>query len=138
MDTSQKKILKVLGVLLIGALLWYLLFFDSRVHALNGLLENDDELASYPYHFQVFKLEENIAIVSSPRSPRHSALVSLRIMFPNLVYENDDSPRMLEAQKQLAKIQYRAKEIIEKQPDVKAVKWELDERWLNNNGVTVY
>lgn len=61
-----------------------------------------------------------------------------RVYALNQLLENDDSPRMIEAQKALASVQYKAKTIIEEQPEVSSVKWKLDERWSNGNGVSVY
>ena len=76
--------------------------------------------------------------LSSPRSAEASAVRSLKFMFPALQYENDDSERMIQAQKELARIQMHAASIVKEEEDINEIAWELDTWWLQDHGVVIY
>lgn len=135
LDDFSRRYLYLLGAALLVALVWWLISLDSRVAKLNELLAADARLAAYPYQFRVLKLEEGVAYMSSPRSAQMSALQSLSVMFPDLKHAALESPRMTEAQEQLAEVQSHAAALIRSQDDVQRVIWVLDERWLANHGI---
>jgi len=134
MDQFTRRYLYILSAVALAALVLWVSGKDSRVGALNDLLEADEQLASYPYQFRVLSLEEGMAEMTSPRSARMSATRSLRIMFPELQDKSAVSPEMMEAQEQLASVQSRAAALIQAQLDVRQVRWTLDERWLSRHG----
>jgi len=134
MDSFTRRYLFILSAAALAVLVLWLSGRDSRVGALNDLLAADEQLASYPYQFQVLSLADGVAEMTSPRSARMSAIRSLRIMFPELQDKSAVSPEMMAAQERLADVQSRAAAIIQAQEDVQRVQWTLDERWLSRHG----
>ena len=59
-------------------------------------------------------------------------------MYPHLIYESDDSERMVEAQKELARVQSKAAELVKEEPDIDEIQWELDKWWLQGHGVVYF
>ncbi len=133
-NTLTKKKVAVPLIITTFIFIWVLVF-DIRASALNEILANDAEISRYPYSFRVVGVNDGVATMYSLRSAEASAIRSLRFMFPALVYENDDSQTMAEAQKQLARIQSKAARIVKDQPDIQEIKWKLDKRWLEGHGV---
>lgn len=124
----------ILGLIAVVVLL-VLASRDPRVGELNDLLEADAQLADYPYRFRVLELEDGVAVMSSPRSAEVAASRFLAAAFPRLRNLPATDPAMMAAQQELAERQGRAAELIRRQPDVSAVRWELDRRWLRSHGV---
>ena len=137
MDDFSRRYIYLLGAVCLAGMLWWLSSLDFRVSALNDILAADEQLAAYPYEFRVLSLREGVAEMSSPRSPRASAVQSLRIMFPGLANAGALSDEMVAAQRQLAQVQSRAGNLIGEQEDVRKVRWILDERWLSNHGAYI-
>jgi hypothetical protein len=135
MNTVLKKRLVIITGLIFA---WWFFFFDFRVYQLNNILEQDPQISSYPYEFSVVSFDDGIAKISSPRSGKVSAVTVLRAMFPELRNKSDDSPQMIQAQQNLAKVQSQVATIIKLEEDVKRVSWELDEYWLQNKGIQVF
>lgn len=133
--TKTKTKILSLSIILCISFLW-VFNFDFRALELSNLLARNTDIARYPYLFKVASVSDGVAIMYSPRSADASAIRSLRFMYPSLVYENDDSKKMVDAQMELARIQKKAASIVRNQPDIKKVEWELDKRWLSNHGVT--
>jgi hypothetical protein len=113
----------------------YWLSRDSRVSDINEVLARDSELADYPYPFRVLVLENGVATMSSPRSAEVPVMRFLRTAFPALGATSVDHPDMMAAQDELAERQSRAAQLVKSQPDVNAIRWEIDERWYNEHGV---
>lgn len=112
------------------------IFYESpKVGALNDALADKSELADYPYRFRVLEFDNGVATVSTPRAANFNAFRALRIIFPELANEPDDSPRLYEAQEELASVQALAAEAVRSDPDVRRVDWSLDEHWLRDNGI---
>jgi hypothetical protein len=137
LDAFSKRYLALLAIIALLAGAWWLLSLDSRVSELNDVLDSDSTLAEYPYRFRVLSLENGVAEMSSPRSAQLSATRGLRVMFPELVNAGAVSPEMMAAQEHLASVQSRAAELITAQPDVRRVRWVLDEQWLSGHGIYV-
>lgn len=137
LDDFARRYLYVLGAVLLAAVVWWVANLDFRVGELNDLLESDSELAAYPYEFRVLSLENGVADMSSPRSAQMSAIQGLRILFPALENASAISSEMMAAQEQLARVQSRAGKLVGEQPDVRRVRWVLDESWLSSHGVYV-
>jgi hypothetical protein len=137
MDQFTRRYLFILGTVAVAVSIFWVSNLDSRVGALNDILEADKQLASYPYQFRVISLDKSVANMTSPRSAQMSAIQGLRVMFPQLEGKSAVSPEMIEAQKRLANMQSRAAGLIKAEEDVRSVRWKLDERWLSRNGVYV-
>jgi hypothetical protein len=135
MDSFAKKYLAVLGAVMIIAAAWWLLSRDTRVAELNAMLAADTELAGYPYSFRVLSLENGVAEMSSPRSAEVPVMQFLRSAFPALANTPVDHPEMMAAQDELVRKQARAAKLVTGQPDVRAVRWTLDEDWYRQRGV---
>lgn len=133
-DFSRRYLYVLIGCAVLG-LVWWVSNLDFRVSELNDLLEEDAELAVYPFPFRVVSLANGVARMTSPRSANLAASQSLRVMYPALQHSGAVSDEMMTAQEELARVQSHAAELIVSQPDVKTVRWVLDERWLENHGV---
>lgn len=127
---------------LIGATLvllgfWLYSLWTPRVWEFNDLLEAEPVVAAYPYAFRVTKFNDGIATLSTPRSFAFPAIRFLPILEPELANLAQDDPRMVAAQQRLIDAQQRAMELVQSQPDVRGVRWELDIAWLADHGVQV-
>lgn len=134
--SNKQQALIVLALFLGLALLWFARQ-DPEFNRLNGLLQADTELQTYPYQIRVMKLEDGVAILSSPRSPQVSVLQFLKIAFPKLDTNNPDTPEMIAAQKQLAHVQEKAMKLVKQQPGIKDAQWEIDKSWYANHGIII-
>lgn len=137
MDRFTRRYLTGLALLAAIGAIWWVSNLDGRVSALNSQLADDPYLSDYPYEFRVLAIENGVARMSSPRSADMSAIQGLRIMYPELRDESAVSDRMMTAQEDLARHQSYAGKQVTEHPDVKRVRWVLDERWLSENGVMI-
>lgn len=111
-------------------------FYETPgVAKLNALLEADPAVSAYPYRFRVLELENGVATLGTPRSANFPASRALGILYPELQNEMPDSPAMIDAQKELARVQAIAGRTVEASEDVDRVTWVLDEKWLRNAGI---
>lgn len=134
MDRFTRNYLIILAV--IGFVVLVLaLYEDPLVSDLNALLEDDKEVASYPYQFRVLRLKNGIATMSTPRSTAFPVYRALGILYPHLAGRSQDDPDLMKAQQELARIQKRAQAIVMESPSVNSVRWELDKNWLARHGV---
>ena len=125
-----------LGFVIGAALLtWAISSWNPNVARLNKLLEADAELAAYPYPFRVESLEDGVATMKSPRSFELPAIRFLAVIDPRLAGRPDNDPEVEAAQAALVHHQKRAQELVERQPDVKAVRWTLDRAWYAARGL---
>lgn len=134
MDKFTRNYSIILGIIVLVVLVWAL-YEDPQVSNLNNLLEQDSQVAGYPYEFQVLRLQNGIAIISTPRSSAFPVHRALGILFPNLANRTQDNPDVMEAQQELARIQKRAKAIVLESDKVSNVRWELDKNWLSQYGI---
>lgn len=120
----------------IGVLALFFIFYESpAIGELNERLAANAEVAAYPYRFRILDLDDGVATMGTPRSPEFSAHRALMILFPELRNEPLDSEVLVAAQKEMARIQFIARDIVERSPTVERVTWKLDESWLRSNGV---
>jgi hypothetical protein len=137
LDRGTKIYIGVLvGILLVILVAW-LFSLDPRVWEINDELEQQPEIASYPFPFRVLEIENGVAVVASPRSPEVSVIRFLGLIDPSLSGADPDSPAAIAAQKQLAKIQGRVRELVEGEPDIERVRWQLDLDWFASHGVQI-
>lgn len=136
MDRFTRNYSITLGLILIVFLGW-VLYEDPLVADLNALLEQDSEVAAYPYRFQVLALHDGVATMGSPRSSDFPVYRALGILFPPLANREQDNPDLIQAQQDLARVQKRAMAIVLESGKAKRVRWELDRNWLSRHGVQV-
>lgn len=136
MDRFTRNYSITLGLILIVFLGW-VLYEDPAVAGLNTLLEQDNEVAAYPYRFRVLAMHEGVATMSSPRSSDFPVYRALGILFPPLANRAQDNPDLMQAQQDLARVQKRAMAIVLESGKAKRVRWELDRDWLSRHGVQV-
>ena len=134
MDKFTRNYSIILGIIVLVVLIW-VLYEDPQVSDLNDLLEQDSEVSNYPYQFQVLRLQNGIAIMSTPRSSAFPVHRALGILFPQLKNRAQDNPDVMEAQQGLARIQKRAKAIVMESGKVNSVRWEIDKNWLSQHGI---
>lgn len=134
MDRFTRNYAITLGVILVALLAW-MLYEDPEVSELNGLLEQDSEVAAYPYRFRVLALNKGIAVVSTPRSSEFPVQRALGLLYPTLANRAQDDPDLMKAQQALAHVQKRVAAIVEGSDKVQRVRWELDHNWLGQHGV---
>lgn len=137
MELSPKQQLLIIGLLLFGLLALWFWRQDPQINQLNAALRADSQLLAYPYQFRVTAVNKGIATVTSPRSAQVSVLQFFPLAFPKLDITNPDSPSVIAAQQELARIQEKAATIIQQQPGIQAVTWEIDHDWYASHGLIV-
>ena len=134
MDRATKIYAWFLLAVGLSWLIWTL-YEDPQVSAMNDVLSQDTELATYPYRFRVLRVEEHTAVISTPRSSQVPVARILGILYPAVAGRSPQSPAFQQAQMDLATHQKRAKAVIAGEPGIDAVRWELDRRWLAEHGI---
>ena len=136
MDSFTRNYSIGLGALVFALVaFWIYSVWSPRVWEINDLLESDPLISAYPYQFRLRSLENGVATISTPRSFDVPAIQFVAIVQPGLAGLAQDDPRMIAAQQKLVDAQKRAMGLVQAQPDVKTVAWELDVRWLEDHGV---
>ncbi len=135
MDKFTRNYSIFLGVITLAILVWAL-YEDPIVSDLNDLLEQDQVVSSYPYRFHVLRVNNGVAVISSPRDSMFPMFKALGIIFPRLANRPQDNPDLMQAQQQMAEVQKRAKRIVIESGRVERIRWELDREWLANHGIT--
>lgn len=111
------------------------LYEPPKLRDLNRLLAADPQLAAYPYPFRVLRVEEATAVMGSPRSAEVPVRRVLGAIEPAVAGLADDDPAYQAAQQRLADTQNHARERVLADPEIKAVRWELDADWLRAQGI---
>ncbi len=111
------------------------LYEPPVVRDLNSRLEEDTELAAFPYQFRVVAVNNGIATMYTPRSAEVPVVQVMGIIYPHLAGRPADSEDFQKAQLELARIQKKAKKIVISDPGIKSVQWTLDRDWLSGHGV---
>lgn len=138
MDKFTRNYSIVLGIVVVALLAWWInSIWQPEVWEINKVLDADAELADYPYQFRVKRLDDEVAILSTPRNFQVPAIRFLGVIHPELAGLAQDDPKMIEAQQELIDHQKRAQGIVLSQPGVERVDWELDVQWLADHGVQV-
>jgi hypothetical protein len=135
LDRGTKIYIGVLTAIALAILIAWLLSLDLRVWEINGRLEQDPEICAYSFPFRVLEINKGIAVVASPRSPQVPVMHFLGIVNPVLRNADPDSPAAVAAQKKLAHIQGRVRELVKAEPDIERVSWRVDTDWLAAHGV---
>lgn len=140
MITINKKTLLYSAIVATYVFLIIGFFFiktDPRADELNQLLSDNPELAPYSYKYRVMQVQEDTAIMASPRSSQVSALHALSLIYPALGFKSENSPEMIKAQKEMAHYQKIAAKQIRQQSDISTIRWQIDKAWFTKHGVDV-
>jgi hypothetical protein len=135
MDRFTRNYSIFLGVVVLLLLVWAL-YEDPAVSELNELLQQDQMVTSYPYKFRVLRIENKVAVMSSPRNSMFPMHKALGVIFPRLANRAQDNPDLMQAQQELASVQKQAKSIVMESGKVERIRWELDRQWLSDRGIT--
>ena len=135
----KKKYWIIAILIFLVGLDWYIRAPDATSRQLTSAIEaqGSEKLKNYPYKFRVLKFSDGTAYVSSPRSFAVPAFKALAALYPDLNTKNPDNPEFIAAQKLLAEVQSEAGAIVEKQPGVKQIRWEIDRDWLSAHHIDV-
>lgn len=136
MDRGTRNYSIFLSIFVIGLAALFL-YEDPKVSELNDLLEADPEISEFRYTFRVVELRNSMAIMSSPRSTQVPVARVLGILFPEVAGRKSQSAEFQKAQKRLATIQTRARDLILNDSAIKLVSWQLDREWLILHGILV-
>jgi len=126
---SDKKQFAIVMLIASFFVAW-IVYSNMSIIFINNTVMEDTELGAYPYPFRILRKEGNIAIMGSLRSTGIPASTALKILFPELKDTPDNDKVMQYAQKKMARLQAKAKEIVLKNSDFDSVNWELDENWF--------
>lgn len=130
-----------IALLLVLAVLadWLIQRPDSRARDLNAVLEAkaSAHLKQYPYAFRVLRMEGTTAVMATPRNAQVPALRFIAVIHPEINVHDRNDPAFIAAEQALAAAQSEAREIVQAQPGVKSVRWELDKHWLASHGIEV-
>ena len=121
--------------LVVAALLVVFTYDNPELAELNTLLGADSELAAYPYSFRVLRIDDQVATMTTPRSPEFPAYRALGLLFPDLANLPQEDPRLMQGQIEMAGLQEHAKDIVLRTEHVSQVEWEIDRQWLSGHGV---
>lgn len=127
----------LIAVLALAAIYWFGLRTDPRVAALNQAIEHNGsrELREYPYEFRVLRADGAVAVMATPRSAEVPVYRMIGALYPTLAGRAPNDPDFVAAEKELAKAQSEARQIVLDQPGIGSVKWELDQNWLIAHGI---
>jgi hypothetical protein len=128
----------LVAVALVFVVDWAIKRPDSRARGLNAVLEAtaSPALKAYPYPFRVLRVnEDGMAVMGTPRNFDVPARRVIAALYPDIDVSNANNPAFVEAQQTLAARQSEARAIVEAQPGIKGVKWELDRAWLGARGI---
>ena len=128
-----------LVVLLAFAADWFIQRPDAQSRALNSVIEQTASamLKDYPYRFHVLRVEGDVAVMGTPRNFDVPAMHFIAAIEPGIDVRDPQNPAFIAAQARLAAAQSEARSIVEAQPGIASVRWELDRNWLTAHGIDV-
>lgn len=129
----------VLALVLAYAIDWFIQRPDEQTRTLNAAIAEhaSAQLKAYPYPFRVLRTVGGKAVMGTPRSRELSVTRIIKLLHPQIDVLNTNDPAFIAAQKELAGLQFEARDIVATQPGVTAVVWELDRHWLTAHGIDV-
>ena len=135
LDKGTKIYALILGSLILFALA--AVFYQSpAVSRLNSRLQQDPEIAAFPYSFQVVRINGKTAVISTPRSPQVPVARILDTLFPGIGHSDPSSPLFQQMQKKLADVQAKAGKLVLQDPEIDKISWEIDRNWLMQHGIS--
>ena len=135
LDRGTKIYAAILGGILLMGLVSWLFSLDFRLGEIDEMLQQDPEIAAYPYKFHAFEIQGTTAILSTPRSSSMPAVRFLAIIKPKLSAKNEQDPEVVEAQKELARLQSKARKLVLSREDIDDVRWRIDKQWYADKGI---
>ena len=93
-----------------------------------GVILADDSLRRRKVGLLAARSDDEAAQITRP-------MHFLRILDPSLRDKDVVHPDMMAAQDLLAQTQSEAARLLEEEPDVSRIRWQLDERWYAEQGV---
>lgn len=134
LDKGTRIYAAILGAIVLG-LIFLALYEPPIVSDLNDRLEADEHVGNFPYAFRVMRVDNGVAVMSTPRSSAVPVAQVLDKIFPGLGNSDPASPLFQELQAQLATTQKRARTIVLENPEIRRVRWQLDRDWLTQHGI---
>jgi len=141
--TKQSGLYIGMGLVYVFLVVGFVFFKqDSQAQALNEQLNQVHELQGYPYHFRVLSVENDTAVMTSPRSSQVSVLHALPLIDPSLKYKSPDSEEIIKAQKTLAYYQSLAADTVKQQAkqlnmEIATIRWQIDKGWFSQHGIEI-
>lgn len=131
---------KIYAAVLVSVVLIFtiaVLYEPPKLRDMNRTLAEDALLSAYPYPFRVLRIDNDTAVMGTPRSAEVPVRRVLTVLEPAIAGLGDDDPAFQAAQMRLAETQNHARERVLANTDIKAVRWELDADWLRVRGIQV-
>lgn len=137
LDRGTKIYAAVLAGICLSILIAWLLTLDSRLGEIDDMLRQNQQIASYPYPFRALEIKGKTAVLSTPRSTAMPALRFIGLIKPELKNLSEQDPRIVSAQKDLAAIQSKVRELVSSRDDIDRVEWRIDKEWYADKGIWV-
>lgn len=126
-DKKQFLLVMVVAALFATWLGWR----GFNVIQLNQAIQADGELRNYPYPFRVLRLDGDVAVMSTLRSPQITTRDALQYLFPSLRSLGETHREWQRAEREFARLQARAGELVLRNEKIQRLRWELDENWYH-------
>jgi hypothetical protein len=137
LDRGTKIYASILGgILLIGIATW-VMTLDFRLGEIDDMLQQDPDIAAYPYRFHALEIQGKTAVMSTPRSTSMPAVRFLGMIKPRLANKSDQDPEVIAAQKELGGIQSKVRKLVLSRKDIENVRWRLDKEWYTDRGIQI-
>ncbi|MEX2476493.1 hypothetical protein [Marinobacter sp.] len=130
-DRKQFLTVMLVAALFVGWLGWR----GFEVIDLNQKLKADELVANYPYQHRVLRVEGSTAVMSSLRSHDTSTQYALTTIFPAMRNLSEGDRGWKKAERDLARVQARAGDIVLGASSIGRIRWELDENWYHLNNM---
>lgn len=137
LDRGTKIYAGVLGGILLIALTAWVVTLDFRLGEIDDMLQQDAEIAAYPYKFHALDIQGKTAVMSSPRSTNVPAVQFLGMIKPGLANKSEQDPAVIAAQKELGALQSKVRKLVLEREDIEKVRWRLDKQWYAGRGIMV-
>ncbi|MCU7811969.1 MAG: hypothetical protein KZQ77_12150 [Candidatus Thiodiazotropha sp. (ex Notomyrtea botanica)] len=137
LDRGTKIYAAVLGSILLLVLLIWLFSLDFRLGEIDGMLAQEPDIAAYPYTFQALAIQGRTVVMSTPRSTSMPAVRFLSMIKPSLANKSELDPAVIEAQKELARLQSKVRKLVQSREDIDNVRWHIDKQWYADRGILV-
>ncbi|WP_250654978.1 hypothetical protein [Alkalimarinus coralli] len=131
---SDKKQFTIVMLIASFFVAW-IVYSNMSIIFINNIVLEDKELGEYPYPFRILRKDANTAVMGTLRSADVPASIALRLLFPELENSADNSKQMQYAQKEMARLQAKAKSIVLSNSGFENVRWEIDENWFRVQGI---
>lgn len=131
---SDKKQFTIVMLIASFFVAW-IVYSNMSIIFINNIVLEDKELGDYPYPFRILRKDADTAVMGTLRSADIPASTALKLLFPELRDEADNSKGMQYAQKEMARLQTKAKGIVLSNSEFKHVRWEIDENWFRVQGI---